>query len=309
MKKKLIIRMSNNLGNQMFMYASSLSFSRQMQRDLLIDNESSYVLKKNLHTWYSLDFFNISSDIAPKSHKFIGTIGYIRRKLLKKLDFLKSKKTFYLENKKNDKTTFHDDSFLNKNYSDNLYIEGYYESEKYFLKYKDDIRKEFAFKNKDKYIDHPLYNQIKNSNSVCVCLRQNRFSEGKSKISMKDNEMSKVFSNEQSNYIKYSINKFKQKMPNAKFFLWSNDYKELSKYLPLNELNIVSTNKIDLDLFLMTQAKHYIVIPSSFNWWGCWLSENKEKIVFRPSNNIFTHYKINNIDFWPENWLEINLDE
>ena len=98
-------------------------------------------------------------------------------------------------------------------------------------------------------------------------------------------------------------------MPNAKFFLWSNDYKELSKYLPLNEFNIVSTNKIDLDLFLMTQAKHYIVIPSSFNLWGCWLSENKEKIVFRPSNNIFTHYKINNIDFWPENWLEINLDE
>ena len=102
---------------------------------------------------------------------------------------------------------------------------------------------------------------------------------------------------------------FKQKIPNAKFFLWSNSYNDLSKYLPTNELNIVSTNKTDLDFFLMTQAKHFIVVPSSFNWWGCWLSENQEKIVFRPSNSIFSNYKINNIDFWPKNWIEINYND
>tara|TARA_Y100000590_G_scaffold242178_1_gene272217 strand:+ start:651 stop:1580 length:930 start_codon:yes stop_codon:yes gene_type:complete len=309
MKKKLIIRMSNNLGNQMFMYASALSFSRQMERELLIDNESSYLLKKNSHTRFSLDFFNISSKIAPKSLKFTGQIGHLKRKLLKKLNILKLRKTFYLENKNNDKTTFYDDSFLDKRYSDNLFIEGYFESEKYFINYANDIRKEFVLKNKSKYLDHPLYKKIKNTHSICVCIRQNRFSGGKNRISIEDENKSKQFSEEQSNYIKNCMKIFKQKIPNAKFFLWSNSYNDLSKYLPTNELNIVSTNKTDLDFFLMTQAKHFIVVPSSFNWWGCWLSENQEKIVFRPSNSIFSNYKINNIDFWPKNWIEINYND
>ena len=44
-----------------------------------------------------------------------------------------------------------------------------------------------------------------------------------------------------------------------------------------NKFTIVNSNRVDLDLFLMTQAKHYVVIPSSFNWWGCWLSDNENK--------------------------------
>ena len=55
----------------------------------------------------------------------------------------------------------------------------------------------------------------------------------------------------------------------------------------------------------MTQAKHYVVIPSSFNWWGCWLSNNSKSIVIRPSSNNFKYFKINNNDLWPESWLKI----
>ena len=36
MKKKLIVRMSNNLGNQMFMYASAYAFAKRLNRELLI---------------------------------------------------------------------------------------------------------------------------------------------------------------------------------------------------------------------------------------------------------------------------------
>jgi len=301
--------MSNNLGNQMFMYASALSFSKQLDRELLIDNESSYAIKKNSHTWYNLDIFNISSKIAPNSLKFTGLDGYIKRKFCKTLDLFKSKKSFYLEKKDNNKYTNYDNSFLKKNYSNNLFVEGYYESEKYFFDHNLDIRKEFTFKNRENFINHPLYREIKDSNSICVCLRQNRFSEGKKKISKTNTEMSEQFTYEQSNYIKHCIKKLKKTMPDTKLFLWSNDYNKLSNFLPLDEFIIVSTKKTDLDLFLMTQAKHYIVIPSSFNWWGAWLSENPNKIIFRPSNSVFSYFNVNNKDFWPNNWLEVNLNE
>ena len=40
MKNKLIIRLSNNLGNQMFMYATAYAFAKKLNRDLFIDNET-----------------------------------------------------------------------------------------------------------------------------------------------------------------------------------------------------------------------------------------------------------------------------
>ena len=41
---------------------------------------------------------------------------------------------------------FYNTDFMKNNYDSNLFIEGYFESEKYFLKYKNEIRKEFSFK-------------------------------------------------------------------------------------------------------------------------------------------------------------------
>ena len=46
MRKKLIIRLSNEIGNQMFMYASAYSISKKLNRELLIDNETAFLSKK-----------------------------------------------------------------------------------------------------------------------------------------------------------------------------------------------------------------------------------------------------------------------
>ena len=47
-KKSLVMRISNEIGNQMFMYASGLCLANKLKRDLIIDNESSYKIKKNI---------------------------------------------------------------------------------------------------------------------------------------------------------------------------------------------------------------------------------------------------------------------
>ena len=43
--KKLILRLSNEIGNQMFMYASAFSIAKQINRDFFIDNETAFLLK------------------------------------------------------------------------------------------------------------------------------------------------------------------------------------------------------------------------------------------------------------------------
>jgi len=59
------------------------------------------------------------------------------------------------------------------------------------------------------------------------------------------------------------------------------------------------------DLVLMSRCTHHITANSSFSWWGAWLNPNEDKIVvtpqewFRPASGLDTR------DLRPEGWLQI----
>ena len=303
MKNKLIVRLSNNLGNQMFMYASAYVFAKKLNRDFFYDDETAYQ-SSNLYK-YNLDIFKISSTKAPNNLKFLNKSGYIKRKFLKYFDNFYSSKMFYVEPRDRNKNTSFNDKILSGNFRDKLFVEGHFESEKYFNSHINEIKNEFSFKNYKSFENNQIFNSIKNSESVSICIRQNRFSERKRAITSKDDENSLIFTKDQIKYIEKSINLIKSKVTNPKFFLWSNDLKGLNNYFPDNQFTSVSTNKVDFDLFLMSQSKHSIVIPSSFNWWGAWLGKSSKSIVVRPSNDHFSNFNVNNKDFWPKDWLVV----
>ena len=98
MKDKLILRLSNGIGNQMFMYASAYSISKILGRSLYIDDETAFLSKKNVNS-FGLNSFSITSPIAPNTLKFKNLSGYIKRKLLIKIDSFRSKKNFILKKK------------------------------------------------------------------------------------------------------------------------------------------------------------------------------------------------------------------
>jgi len=311
--KKFIIRISNELGNQMFMYASALGIANKLNMNLIIDNESAYKSKKNISK-YGLNNFNVTSVIAPDSKKFLGMYGYFKRKILKKINPYIKNKVIFIEPKNTEKVTRYNEEIYNLNLSENVFVEGYFESEQYFVDIKDKIINEFSFKDEEKYKKSPFYTQLNQENSVAICVRQNRFSEGVSKKNNTNNLTKSVnFTKEQIVYINKSIKFFKSKTNNPTFYLWSNDFDELDNSLFTEKINkVIHSKNIDtnidkrgLDLFLLTQCRNHIVIPSSFNWWGAWLSQKKDKTILRPSNSFFTDFKINNLDFWPSNWKEI----
>ena len=84
MKNKLIIRLSNEVGNQMFMYASAYVFAKKLNREFFYDDETAYQ-GSSLYN-YNLDIFKISSTKAPSNLKFLNKSGYVKRKFLKYLD-------------------------------------------------------------------------------------------------------------------------------------------------------------------------------------------------------------------------------
>ena len=101
------------------------------------------------------------------------------------------------------------------------------------------------------------------------------------------------------NYIKNGVNYFKNKINNPKFFIWSNNFSDLDNIFDRNKFIFVQNNDYINDFYLFGFAKHFIVSPSSFHWWGAWLNQNPNKICVRPSDNLNPS---NNKDFWPESW-------
>ena len=199
--KNIIIRLSNELGNQMFMYASSFGISKKLSRSLLVDNETAYLSKKNI-SQYGLNNFKITSEIAPNNYKFLSIKGYIKKKILKKIDFFKRNKNFFTEYKDNYKLTEYNSEIFTKSFSNTVYLEGYFETQKYFIDIKDDIINEFNFKDSEKYKKSPFYTQLNQENSVAICIRQNRFGEGVGKKNnIKNLAKSVNFSKEQIIYI------------------------------------------------------------------------------------------------------------
>jgi len=306
-KKKLCVEISNQLGNQMFMYAHAYALSKKFNRELLIDNESAYLRKrKKFLGSYRLNYFNISARIIEKKYKFISIFQYLKKKYIKKVDYFKKDKFFFCEKKnKNKKTNYYIDNNLENNKNSLIYIKGHFESEKYFLNCRESILNEFSFKNPKIYQNNIYYNYILNNNVVAITVRQNRYDEGNFSNNKKFlfKKKSDFFLKKQIIFIKKSIKFFSKKIKNPKFLIWSNNFINLDKYFDSNFIfvNNTGTNKDLTDLYLLTNCKYFIVSPSTFAWWGAWLSKKKNKICVRPKNLNVS----NNKDFWPKEWKAI----
>ena len=298
LKKTLTVRLAQGIGNQLFMYANAYSLSKSYNYQLFIDNTSGYFKKKDQLRTYELNNFLLEENLATSDLKFDTHSKNLKRKILIKLDKFRNYRSFILEKKDANKKTFFTKINL-ENYSNKLFLEGHFESEKYFYEYKDDLKKIFKVKNNLLENNNLYMNDIKNNNSVSICVRQNRYSEGR----LKNNDKSLKFTKDTIDYIHRAITYIKKKIDNPMFFVWSNDFKNLREHFNEKEYVFVenSINKSLNDFHLFNFSKHFIVGPTSFHWWGAWLNNNPNKICLRPKNI----NPSNNKDFWPNEWISI----
>ena len=304
MEKKLIVRIAEGLGNQLFMYANAYSLSKKIDYTLYVDDLSGFIKTKNFRSYY-LHNFNISAKTINNKYKFDSFSKNVKRKILKKIDLFSIKKKFIIEKVSKNKICKFD--LINTNSLDDLvYIEGHYESEKYFLDYKHNLLNEFRFNVNIDLSNNFYYELIKknHNNIVSICVRTNRFSERPGN----ENKVASIIKSENYvkdtiDYINRGIEFIKSKIKNPIFLIWSNDFTNLKNFFPDNNYIFVENqkNKIITDFYLLQNCKNFIVGPTSFHWWGAWLSKYDDKICIYPKNI----NPSNNINFWPNNWIAI----
>ena len=92
-------------------------------------------------------------------------------------------------------------------------------------------------------------------------------------------------------YYKRGIALIREKYPEAKFFVFSNDDTWTRAWIKEtfpgdNSFAVVEGAPEEegyLDLYLMSRCKHHILANSSFSWWGAYLNPSADKTVIAPA--------------------------
>ena len=295
----VILNLKGGLGNQMFQYALAYSISKKNDARLVFDlrflNDRRGVKKYVLRD-FNLDIFGIKPMEATRaelakvnmlfgSQKFRLYIG-------KLLDFIGF-------NVISERTPAYENRVL-QNRLRNIYLDGYWQSEKYFSEYKEEIKKIFYI-NDDNFNEKVkiLAEKIRGlKNAVCINVRRSDF------IGSKHHDLVN------KEYYLNSLNLIREKyQKNLKIFIFSDDI-EWCEYNMRNisdDVSIIGHEyagaSFSAYLYLMTQFSIFIIPNSTFAWWGAWLSSAKDKLVIAPKRWSGLDH-MDTSDILPESWIK-----
>jgi len=277
----IISKISGGLGNQMFQYAIAKSIAMK-NKDIFKLDISAYKRYK-LHNGYRLNAFNIEENIANKNEIF--KLRSFDNRIVRRLKFLK-KNTYYQEKER----TVYDCNVWNY---DNIYLDGYWQNESYFLNIREVLLKEFSLKNDISLLAQRYLREIDSSQSVSIHVRRGDYLKHP-EIGVLDME-----------YYRESVSYMVNHLENPVFYIFSNDISWCKAHFKFIEKSIfIEETESELeDMELMKHCSHNIVANSTFSWWGAWLNENEKKIVIAPKKWMAVNTK--NYKWIPKSWMEI----
>lgn len=279
-----IVEVTGGLGNQMFQYAFG-KYLKKKNPNQEIKYDLGYYDQDNSIRKYSLEeAFGISVPRALKREirAIRGYYQYDNR-------FVRCINTAMKKNKSISYEVIED---LDKGFegnpidvSNSSYYSGYWQSEKYFRSFRDEIISDFSFRN-DNASDEmiKLCDEIENTMSISLHIRLEDYLQGNNY---------KVYGDIcTSEYYNKAISKMVESNPDAIFYLFTTDEKKAKEILPDNvNYRIVkySGQRDYLDMYIMSKCKHYIIANSTFSWWGAWLNNNPNKKILCPPKWLNNH--------------------
>lgn len=290
----IITRLIGGLGNQLFQYAVGRQLAIKNDTVLKVDISSyeTYKLRK-----YSLNAFNIQENFASPEEvtKFtLQSQGFFNRFLSKRLNKSPKPASLHIIEKH-----FHFDPEI-LHLPDNVYLDGYWQSEKYFVDISEVIRQECTVKFPQKGKDKELAESIAASEAVSLHVRRADYV-----ANPQTNQIHGICVPE---YYTCGIERICQMVKNPHFYVFSDDIEWVRQNLELPvSTTFVDHNGADRnyeDLRLMSQCRHHIIANSTFSWWGAWLNPNPNKIVIAPMS-WFNNNKACTDDIIPEGWIKI----
>lgn len=292
----IIVNLKGGLGNQMFQFAMGYSVAMLLRTDYLFDSSSfKYDQLRNIELE---EVFNVEAPIATdeliQKIKLFNPpiIERIKRKIFNK-EIPYYKKSFITE------VNFSYDKNL-KNISKDCYLDGYFQSEKYFEEYQKDINLLFQFKNPPNLYYSDIFKLIEEKESVSIHIRRGDY--------VANPEANSFHGLTTLEYYKQAIDLVSKKIKHPFFIVISDDIEWCKTEFDFVDCFFVENGrgKDYEDLRLMTKCQHNIIANSSFSWWGAWLNQNPEKIVIAPKIWFLNEeFQSQTQDLKPKTWIQL----
>ena len=264
----IIVRLIGGLGNQMFQYAAGRRLAHVLGVELKLDiaGFENYKLRT-----YSLGNFNIQENFA--SAEEVGALRTLKRGMVERvLAKVLHKRSTHIRQKH-----FHFDPAI-PTLADGVYLDGYWQSEKYFADIAEIIRREFTVKFPQTGKNRDLAEMIASRESVSFHVRRGDY--------VSNPKMKQEHGTCEPDYYSRCVEQLTRTVKGPHFFVFSDDPEwsrdNLKQPYPTTFVGHNKTDKDYEDLRLMSQCRHHIIANSSFSWWGAWLNPRKDKMVFAP---------------------------
>jgi hypothetical protein len=296
----IIVNLKGGLGNQMFQYATGFALAKRKKVNLFFDTRFIEEYKIKRPRGYvlrdiDLDIFSLKLQICSRKDLFKFCQFFSNYKIRNLVSFFFDRINFLVLRER--KRIF-DERFLNLK-EKRWYLDGYWQSEKYFKDYRKEILSIFNFKKLENLdINKKFIKNITSKKSVCVNVRRKDF------IKHLEHDVVNI------EYYKKAIKTYKSLIGrNFDIYVFSDDLVWCKKnFLFFNKVNYVEHDlagrKFFNYLYLMTKFKYFIIPNSTFAWWAAWLSKERDKKIIAPKkwSGLLDESQV---DIVPHSWIKI----
>jgi hypothetical protein len=286
----IVMNLKGGLGNQLFQYALGRHLASIHNTTLALDTSS---FETDPLRNYRLDSFNISATVLPPKNnsffsrlinKFISEKNPIHRFFNKPLLIIRENGFEFQPN------------ILQS--PNNSYLDGYWQSERYFNSIATIIRSELTLSEPLPSQLKEIEDQIRNLNSVAIHVRRGDYASNPHTTAFHGLYPIDWYLN--------AAKEMQESLGDVHYFIFSDDYDWVKENLKLNApctyIQPSPDGKEAQDLYLMSRCKHNITANSSYSWWAAWLNGNPNKKVIAPAK-WFMGADLNTKDLIPESWI------
>lgn len=295
----VIVRLWGGLGNQMFQYAAARRLALVNDAPLKLDlGWFANIPSGDTRRRYELHVFNSVQEVAlPGEVRALRGVD-IRRwpKILKRV--VNSSGLFMKQTCQREKHYHFDPEVLQ--FRGDVYLDGFWQSEKYFADVAEIIRTEFAIGSAPEPLNKEIGDTIQSCEAVSLHLRRGDY--------IADKKTAQYHGVSPLKYYQAAIAEIRARVANPHYFVFSDEPEWAKSNLRVDEpMTYIEHNGPDKayeDLRLMSLCRHHIIANSSFSWWGAWLSAYPARIIIAPQK-WFNRDDIDTSDLVPEGWLQL----
>jgi len=183
---------------------------------------------------------------------------------------------------------------------DAVYLQGYWQSERYFEDTADALRAALVFRSPPSPENQRWLDRIENCQSVGMHVRRGDY--------LSSVKNAKLYAVCTADYYRAAVALVRQQHADARFFVFS-DEPDWARGLFDDSRDIVEVVNHNRgtesynDLRLMSSCRHNIVANSTFSWWAAWLGQRPGKLVVAPQRWLLPAGL--DADMVPERWVRI----